>query len=201
MVLKYFREGGLLYGSVYTILRGLVWFRCLVSTLFYRRVLARCGRGTVFRTGVYVMYPRSIEVGEYSVIGDDVALLCDVPGGRLRIGSHTKIWTRAMVDFSGGLLIGNNVTISSGVTIRTHDHSYVPSAKARTRSLVIGDNVWVGSGASILPRVGSIGSDAVIGAGAVVTKAVPEGAVVAGNPARIIRYVREAQSDCEHSEA
>ena len=50
--------------------------------------------------------------------------------------------------------------------------------------MVIGENVWVGGGAIILPGV-TIGDDAIIGAGSVVTRDVPKGATVVGNPARV----------------
>jgi len=52
--------------------------------------------------------------------------------------------------------------------------------------IAIGDNVWLGGGAIVLPGV-RIGDDSVIGAGAVVTKDVPAGVVAAGNPARVVR--------------
>ena len=56
------------------------------------------------------------------------------------------------------------------------------------RTLVISDDVWIGHNAVILPQVGQIGRGAVIAAGAVVTRSVPAYAMVAGNPARILRY-------------
>jgi acetyltransferase-like isoleucine patch superfamily enzyme len=56
------------------------------------------------------------------------------------------------------------------------------------RSITIGNDVWVGCNAIILPAVSRVGDGAVIGAGAIVTRDVPDFAVVAGNPARIIRY-------------
>ena len=57
-------------------------------------------------------------------------------------------------------------------------------------NVIIGDNVWVGSGAKIMPNV-EIGNNSVIAAGAVVTKNVPENVVVAGVPARIIREIEQ----------
>ena len=57
----------------------------------------------------------------------------------------------------------------------------------KNRKVVIGNDVWIGQNATILPSV-SIGNGAVVGAGAVVTKDVPDYAIVGGNPARVIRY-------------
>lgn len=62
------------------------------------------------------------------------------------------------------------------------EESPIPAA-----TLTIGDDVWIGHNAILLPGVGSIGRGAVIGAGAVVTRPVPAYAIVAGNPARIVR--------------
>jgi len=65
---------------------------------------------------------------------------------------------------------------------------YVRKEAVPMRELIIGNDVWIGRNAMILPSVSSIGDGAVIGAGAVVTKDVPDFAVLAGNPARIIKY-------------
>lgn len=58
------------------------------------------------------------------------------------------------------------------------------------RPVTIKDDVWIGYGAIILPGV-TIGKEAVVGAGAVVTTDVPDGACVAGNPAKVIKYVNK----------
>jgi acetyltransferase-like isoleucine patch superfamily enzyme len=58
--------------------------------------------------------------------------------------------------------------------------------KTITAPVTIGDNVWIGGGAIILPGV-EIGNNAVIGAGSVVTKSIPDNVVAVGNPCRIIR--------------
>lgn len=54
------------------------------------------------------------------------------------------------------------------------------------RPVTIGRNVWIGGGALILPAI-TVGDDAIVGAGSVVTRDVPDGATVAGNPARLLR--------------
>lgn len=65
---------------------------------------------------------------------------------------------------------------------------YIGEEKIKRRQIEIGHDVWVGRNAIITPSVKKIGNGAVIGAGSVVTKDVPDFAVVAGNPARIIKF-------------
>ncbi|WP_420096242.1 acyltransferase [Brevibacterium sediminis] len=86
--------------------------------------------------------------------------------------------------------IGDRVTISSKVTIVTHDgtgwlYSDEKGRRYRYARVTIGSDVFVGTGAIIMPGV-RIGDRCVVGAGSVVTSSVPDGTVVAGNPARII---------------
>ena len=86
--------------------------------------------------------------------------------------------------------IGNNVFFGPGVSIYTACHP-LDAAERRTgdewaEPVTIGNDVWIGGGATILPGV-TVGDGAVVGAGAVVTRDVPRGTVVGGNPARIIK--------------
>ena len=85
--------------------------------------------------------------------------------------------------------IGDRCQIGSGVQILTADHPRDPALRRQGYEsgipVRIGGNVWIGSGAIILPGV-TIGTDAIIGAGSVVTRDVPAGATVMGNPARVI---------------
>lgn len=91
----------------------------------------------------------------------------------------------------GGVIIGNNVIIAShaAITSQTHD---IEAEKYRDSSVrkkvVIGNNVWIGSGAVVLPGI-SIGDNSIIGAGSVVTKDVPSNVVIAGVPAKLIRHL------------
>lgn len=108
---------------------------------------------------------------------------------RLRIGNGTIIGDNALLAAQRGLTIGENVNISSNVSIYTgeHDHRdpYFRSTLEKTRPITIGDRVWIGSNAIILTGV-NIGEGAVCCAGCVVTKDVEPYAVVAGIPARKI---------------
>lgn len=93
------------------------------------------------------------------------------------------------------ITIGNNVILSAncmlldtGLDLEHYLDVKTPN-KSHVKSYIrIEDNVWVGAGAIILPGV-TIRKNSIVGAGAVVTKDVPEGVVVAGNPARIIRVL------------
>ena len=67
-------------------------------------------------------------------------------------------------------------------------HGFVPETRVEVTPLVVGHDVWVGANVTVLPGVGRIGHGAIVGAGAVVTKAVPAYAVVAGVPARRINW-------------
>ncbi|WP_317890971.1 sugar O-acetyltransferase [Granulicella arctica] len=88
----------------------------------------------------------------------------------------------------GRIEIGDGTQIGPMVQIYAADHPRDPTVRAQElengRPVVIGRNVWIGGGAIILPGV-TVGDDAVIGAGSVVTRDVPAGATVMGNPARI----------------
>ncbi len=88
--------------------------------------------------------------------------------------------------------IGSHVFVGPNVSMYTACHPLSPSERNTgvewARPIRIGDNVWIGGSATILPGV-SIGDNAVVGAGSVVTRDVEPGIVVAGNPARMIRTV------------
>lgn len=108
---------------------------------------------------------------------------------RLRIGNGTIIGDNALLAAQRGLTIGENVNISSNVSIYSgaHDHRdpFFRSTPRTTRPITIGDRVWIGSNAVILTGA-NIGEGAVCCAGCVVTKDVEPFAVVAGIPARKI---------------
>lgn len=90
----------------------------------------------------------------------------------------------------GGITIGNGVFVGPKVNLITLNHDLDSANRSTTNAkpIVIKDNVWIGINATILQGV-TVGENAVIGAGAVVTKDVPSNTVVGGNPAKIIKTI------------
>ena len=90
----------------------------------------------------------------------------------------------------GGIRLGNRVKLGPNVSLITTNHLLEPDKRRWmvNKPIVIGDDVWIGAGASVLPGV-TIGDGAVVGAASVVTKDVPPMSVVVGNPARVVRKI------------
>jgi maltose O-acetyltransferase len=111
-------------------------------------------------------------------------------------GEYLTIGARTFVNFGlvaldvAPIAIGDDCQLGPNVQLLTAYHPTEPEprrAKLETAApITIGDNVWLGGGAIVLPGV-TIGDDSVIGAGAVVTKDVPAGVLAVGNPARVVR--------------
>lgn len=108
---------------------------------------------------------------------------------KLHIGEGSIIGDFCLLDARNGIFIGKNVNISSHVSIYTeqHDHRdpFFRSTSNREYKVSIKDRAWIGPNVIILHGV-NIGEGAIVGAGAVVTKDVPDFAIVAGIPAKII---------------
>lgn len=106
----------------------------------------------------------------------------------LKIGKNFRRRTGVIIDSTHcyHITIGDNVTLAPRVHILAHDSStYLFFGKTRVANVTIGNNVFIGAGAFILPGV-HIGNNVIIGAGSVVTKNIPDNTVAAGNPARVI---------------
>jgi acetyltransferase-like isoleucine patch superfamily enzyme len=107
------------------------------------------------------------------------------------IGKDTFISLGAKLDTCRGkIIIGDRCEITHGSVIVSHDAALkrINRKSASVGTVRIGNNVFIGVNAVVLRDV-TIGDNSVVGAGSVVTKDVPENVVVAGNPARIIRYL------------
>lgn len=92
------------------------------------------------------------------------------------------------------IFVGDNVMFAPNVTVATATHPINPLLRSKQAQynlpVHIGNNVWVGAGAIILPGV-SIGENTVIGAGSVVTKDIPANVVAVGNPCKVLREINE----------
>jgi maltose O-acetyltransferase len=110
----------------------------------------------------------------------------------IEIGSGVFINSGCVIISSGGINIGDNVFIAPGVKICTTSHSLDPIERKNgvcsARSITIGNNVWIGAGAIILPGV-TISDNCVIGAGSVVSKSTEPNSLYVGNPAILKRKI------------
>jgi maltose O-acetyltransferase len=115
-------------------------------------------------------------------------------GQNIRIGEHTYLNVLCTILDCNLVRIGQHVMIGPGVQIYTAAHHLQAEARSQgweiARAISIEDNVWIGGGAILLPGV-CIGRNAVVGAGAVVSRSVPANTVAAGNPARVIREIEQ----------
>ena len=113
--------------------------------------------------------------------------------GDVTIGDYTRIGIHCTV--IGPVCIGNNVNLAQGITVTALNHNFedtsmrIDEQGISTKPIVIGDDVWIGSNAVILPGV-TIGRHAVVAAGAVVTKDVPPYSLVGGIPAKEIKKMK-----------
>jgi len=127
-------------------------------------------------------------------IDDSVAIVspfyCDC-GRRMTLGKHITINKGATILSPGRVVIEDNVLIGPEVKIVTVDHDlYDRHNLFHFGQVTIKENAWICIGAIICPGV-TIGRNAVVAAGAVVTKDVPDNVVVGGNPARIIKEIKK----------
>lgn len=134
----------------------------------------------------------TIELGDKVHLHRDSILQTGV-GGAIRIGARTSIQPRNQLSaYCGVIEIGSDVQIAPACAFYPYNHQIAPGRPIREQELVskggivIEDDVWLGYGVIVLDGV-RIGRGAVVGAGSVVTKDVPAGAIAVGSPARVVR--------------
>src|SRR5262249_15226975 len=135
----------------------------------------RIGSNTLIGDGVSIR--EQVDIGNFCVIGRQVTI-----NYNSKIGDHTKIMDLSHI--TGNTVVGNNVFISMGV-MTANDNSIAHSREYANKEIngpCIGDDTTIGLGALLLPNI-TINKGALVAAGAVVTKNVPENAVVMGVPA------------------
>lgn len=115
-------------------------------------------------------------------------------GKNITIGKNVFINAGCKFQDQGGITIGDGTLIGHNVVMATLNHDPAPEKRSTMHpaSIVIGKNVWIGAGATLLAGV-TIGDGAIIAAGAVVTKDVPANTVVGGVPAKFIKKINSSE--------
>ena len=156
--------------------------------LIYKNKFTKCGK-LIFIHGKLRMLLSNyrLYIGNYVRIWPDVKLSVQgkVSSAVLVLGDNVSIGDRTEIHCGKKITIGDNTLISWDCCILDRDYHALNSENEVTKSVIIGRNVWVGCRSMILKGV-TVGDGAVIAAGSVVTKDVPENCLVAGNPAKVI---------------
>lgn len=141
-----------------------------IRYLLLKSIAKSCGEAVAVYSNTYILNPQNLEVG-----------------------SNVTIQPMTYIEASGGVKIGPDTSIAHGVSIMSETHNTsdkeIPfkNQGMTYKPVVIGEDVWIGAKVTIVAGV-TIGNKAIIGANSVVTKDVPDYAVVVGSPARIIKY-------------
>lgn len=150
---------------------------CLPRVLFFSEIK------------VYILRLVGAKVGRRTTIYPDVWIF---PGRGLTCGDDVDFALGVVVTTNGGVVIGDRVLLGYRVQVLSANHA-IPEGRGRIfgsghtyAQVSIGNDVWVGANSIILPGV-NIGEGAVVAAGSVVTKDVPDFAIVGGIPAKIIK--------------
>jgi len=156
------------------------------------------GKNLILEDGVSInaLSEQGIILGDHVSIARNSILFCTgiiaQKGTGITIGHRTGISARAYFAGQGGITIGNDVIMGPNVQVFSENHAFAdPNLTIKEQGVikdpvVIGNNCWIGGGATILAGV-HIGDGCVIAAGSVVTKSVAANSIVAGVPAKVIK--------------
>ena len=164
------------------------WYIRMLAPFYQHR-----GRGSKIYHSVRMDTPpyRQFSLGKRSVIESYCCINNAV--GDVVIGDHTRVGIHCTV--IGPVKIGSHVNLAQGITVTALNHNFkdttlrIDEQGISTKPVVIGDDVWIGANAVILPGV-TIGRHAVVAAGAVVTKDVPDNCIVGGVPESILKDLK-----------
>jgi acetyltransferase-like isoleucine patch superfamily enzyme len=158
-------------------------------------------RGVYLDHGSYLhACPAGIHIGQESLVMKNAILhvynFRQLPHSGITIGARSLVGESCILRGQGGITIGDDVYLGTLVQILAVNHIFADTDRPishqgiTAQGIRIGDGSWIGSGAIILDGV-RIGRNVVVGAGAVVNKDIPDSCVAVGNPARVVRNLRE----------
>ena len=176
-------------------------------TLFLKRRFAQYGKSSIIHYKmIHLCGEKYIHIGKNTEIHEYTTLTAwdDINGNRflpeITIGENCNIGAYSHITACNKIVIGNNLLAGQNVTITDNQHGAftkeqlsLPPIKRPLLSkgpVIIGNNVWIGSNACIMPNV-RIGNGVVVGANSVVTKDVPDYCMVVGCPAKIIKECKK----------
>jgi acetyltransferase-like isoleucine patch superfamily enzyme len=189
-LLRFMRRNGMLNAKYARLLLRLGWWKLRLGRRLRLEGLAFIGPGC----SLEVRRGAVLELGRWSWLGHGCKVRCHE--GFVSIGAKSVLGQECTISAYQHVSIGRECVIADRVMLIDFDHGMVEVERPirlqgiYKRDVRVGNNVWIGYGACILRGI-TVGDNAVIGTSAVVTKPVPENAVVAGVPARVIR-MREA---------
>jgi maltose O-acetyltransferase len=154
------------------------------------------------RTRTALLRAAGVQVGPHSLVQGPLKITghSQKPGRFLSIGANTMISGPLRADLGAAVRIGDWVRIGHDVTLLTIEHAigdaFLRSGPTHAAPIVIGNGTWIASCVTILPGV-TVGSGSVVAAGSVVTKDIPDNALAAGIPARVMRQLDDVDDRVE----
>lgn len=169
-------------------------FETQLRRIIFRAMCKRAGNGARIEPEVVVKHPETMEFGDGVFIGAHTMIQGRFDG-TCRIGGHVWIGPHAYFD-ARDLILEDYVGWGPGAKVLGSSHTGRPldvpiiATELKIEPVVVGYGADIGTNATLLPGV-HVGAHSIVGAGAVVTSDVPEYAIVAGVPARVMRYREE----------
>lgn len=164
------------------------YFQEAVQEMMRSRTLCAKANACMPDDEKYMKYLEELFGRELNDVRILTPFICDF-GNQVKFGKNVFINHSAILSSSGGIEFEEGVMAAPGLKIATINHDmYERHTKYTYGKVLIKKNAWIGMGVTICPGV-TIGENAVVGAGAVVTKDVPDNAVVGGVPAKVIKIL------------
>lgn len=166
-----------------------------ITTNYYRLTCANFGSNSVVRWGTWIHYPSNVSIGDNVFIHNNVSIGSEIKDSFLHISSSVQINYGVAIDYTGGMIIGENTLIAEHSRLYSHSHGLNPHSEPKPIEKSIGSNCWLGARCIILEGCSQIASDSIIGAGSIVTKDIDIKGLYLGVPARFKRMLPESEKE------